>query len=135
MGEKGEDLIGPRDCGNWLIDKTLTAATRVHRALGSGLLESVYEIALVMELEQSGISAKRQVDVPVSYRGQNLGIGFRADVVVNNALLLELKSVERFNDIHLAQVITYLRLLNIKRGFLINFKTQLLKYGIKRVSI
>lgn len=125
----------PIDCDDGLVDKVLTAATRVHQTFGPGLLESVYERALVVELDAMGISSTRQVDVFVTYRGQELGLGFKADVVVENKLLLELKCVDDFSSVHLAQVLTYLKLLNIKRGYLLNFNTKLLKYGIKRVSI
>ncbi|HCN20472.1 MAG TPA: GxxExxY protein [Planctomycetia bacterium] len=113
----------------------LTAATNVHRHLGPGLLESVYEQALMIELSEAGISAKRQVDIPVQYRGHDLGIGFRADIILADTLLLELKSVDEINSVHLAQVITYLRLLKFKRGYLINFNKPMLKDGIKRISI
>jgi len=124
-----------RECDEGLIDLVLTAATNVHRCLGPGLLESVYELALVKELQLQGIPVKYQVPVPVSYRGEDLGIGFRADIVVDNSLLLELKCVEKLAPVHLAQVITYLKLLRFKRGFLLNFNQSLLKNGIKRVSI
>jgi len=124
-----------QECSEDLIDKVLTAATKVHAELGPGLLESVYEKALLFELTDMGISAQNQVDVPVKYRNVELGLGFRADIVVANNLLLELKTVNDFSPIHLAQVMTYLKVLNIKRGFLLNFNTRLLKHGIKRVSI
>jgi GxxExxY protein len=124
-----------RDCDENLIDAVLTAATAVHSALGPGLLESVYEHALMIELEAMGIVAHRQVEIPVKYRGRDLGLGFRADIVVSNSLLLEIKSVNEFNDLHLSQIITYLKLLEFKRGFLLNFNVRLLKDGIKRVSI
>lgn len=122
-------------CSEEIINKVLTAATKVHAELGPGLLESVYEKALLFELTDMGISAQNQVDVPVKYRNVELGLGFRADIVVANNLLLELKTVNNFTPIHLAQVMTYLKVLNIKRGFLLNFNTRLLKHGIKRVSI
>ena len=124
-----------KDCDERLIDTVLTAATTVHQQLGPGLLESVYELALMVELAEAGIPAQRQVEIPVQYRGQNLGIGFRADIIVDNCLLLELKSVDEVNSIHVAQVITYLKLLRFKRGYLINFNKGLLKDGIKRISI
>lgn len=122
-------------CDENLICKTIDAAFTVHSELGPGLLEIVYENALFCELKERGISVKQQVPIPVFYKGSNVGIGFRADIIVENALLLELKTVESFAPIHLAQVITYLRLLNIKRGYLLNFNTTRLKHGIKRVSI
>lgn len=124
-----------KECSLEIIDRTLTSATMVHRKLGPGLLETIYERALLIELQNANLSAERQVKVPVYYEGVNLGVGYRADIIVENSLLLELKSVNEFTDIHLAQTITYLKLLDIKRGFLINFNKKLLKHGIKRVSI
>lgn len=97
-----------KECDERIIDAVLTAATRVHRELGPGLLESIYEQALALELEAAGLDAKTQVAVPVSYRGRELGLGFRADMVVEGQLLVELKCVERVNPVHLAQVLTYL---------------------------
>jgi len=117
------------------MERVLAAAISVHRELGPGLLESVYELALLQELLGAGIAARRQVDIPVYYRGVELGIGFRADVIVEERLLLEIKSVEAILPIHLSQVITYLKLASIKRGFLLNFNARLLKDGIKRVSV
>ena len=130
-GEYGE----LKDCDESLIDKVLTAATHVHNQLGPGLLESVYELALMIELSRAGISAQRQVEIPVNYRGQELGVGFRADIMVADSLLLEIKSVDDFKPVHLAQIMTYLKLIGLKRGYLLNFNTKLLKDGIKRVSI
>src|SRR5919199_4261641 len=123
-GEHGEVLdiwdhsryTGIIQCDDALIDRVLTAATLVHRELGPGLLESIYELALMMELGQAGIYARKQVGVPIIYRGHDLGIGFRADIIVCNSLLLELKAVDELNDIHLAQIMTYLKLLRFKRG-------------------
>ncbi|NOT59708.1 MAG: GxxExxY protein [Acidobacteria bacterium] len=123
------------ECSEELIERVLDAATNVHRALGSGLLESVYEAALMMELADMGIAAKRQVEIPVSYRGQNLGLAFRADIIVENCLVLEIKAVERVTDLHLAQIMNYQKLLGFKRGYILNFNRKLMKEGIKRVSI
>ena len=123
------------ECSEELIDKVLTAATEVHKALGPGLLESVYELALMVELELAAIPARRQVEVPVSYRGRDLGTGFRADIIVADCLLLELKAVEALAPIHTAQIITYLKLLGFKRGYLLHFNVPPLKQGIKRISI
>ncbi len=133
-GEHGEhgDL---KDCDEQLIDAVLTAATKVHITLGPGLMESVYELALMMELAEARIPAQRQVDIPVYYRGRELGVGFRADIIVADCLLLELKSVDVFTPLNVAQVINYLKLLRFKRGYLLNFNKRLLKEGIRRVSI
>ena len=130
--DQGSALI---ECSDELIDRVLTAATDVHRALGPGLLESVYELALMMELGEQGIPARRQVEIPVFYRGRDLGAGFRADIIVADSLLLELKSIDTFAPIHTAIMINYLKLLRIKRGYLLNFNVPLLTHGIKRISI
>jgi GxxExxY protein len=124
-----------KDCDDLLVDLVLTAATNVHAGLGPGLLESVYEAALAMELAELGLNFERQKEIPVIYRGQDLGVGFRADFIIEGCLLLELKCVDEFAPVHLAQVMTYLKLLHIKRGYLLNFSKRLLKEGIKRVSI
>ncbi|MBM4076631.1 MAG: GxxExxY protein [Planctomycetes bacterium] len=123
------------ECPEDLIDRVLTAATNVHRELGPGLLESPYESALMIELAMNGIAARSQVEVLVFYKGHELGIGFRADVIVEGKLLLEIKAVKEIDDVHLAQTINYLKLLKLKRGFILNFHIPLLKQGIKRVSI
>jgi GxxExxY protein len=123
------------DCSEELIDRVLTAATNVHRALGPGLLESVYELALMIELEEMGIPARRQVVIPVFYRGRDVGAGFRADVIVADSLLLELKSIDALVPIHPAILINHLKLLRFKRGYLLNFNVPILKHGIKRISI
>ena len=124
-----------RVCSEDVVRGVVDAAIMVHRHLGPGLLESVYEQALAFELSQRGVGVLCQVEVPVFYKGHDLGTGFRADMNVEDSLLLELKSVDAFPSVHLAQVITYLRLLGLKRGLLLNFNTRLLKEGIKRVSI
>jgi GxxExxY protein len=123
------------DCGDELIGEAISAAIEVHRVLGPGLLESVYESALAFELTERGIGFERQAEVSVSYRGNELGVGFRADIIVENSLLIELKAVETLSRMHLAQVINYLKLLEIKRGLLLNFNVRLMKDGIKRISI
>jgi GxxExxY protein len=125
-----------KGCSEELIDRVLTAATNVHRELGPGLLESVYKRALMVEFAESKIPAEREeVEIPVKYHGKDLGVGFRADIIVADCLLLELKSIESVTPIELAQIINYLKLLRFKRGYIINFKRRLLKEGIRRVSI
>lgn len=118
-----------------LIKQVLDAAFVIHKEFGPGLLESVYEKAMLAELQYNGISAVSQLEVPVYYRDSNLGTAFRADLVVENSLIVELKTVDKIIDLHIAQVITYLKLMKYKRGLLINFNSTLLKNGIKRVSI
>ena len=134
-GHEGHEEKPYRDCEEELVRTVVDAAISVHRHLGPGLLESVYEQALAYELSGRNVGVSRQVDVPVFYKGQDLGMGFRADMIVGDCLLLELKSVDSLSSVHLAQVMTYLRLLRFKRGLLLNFNTRLLKEGIKRVSL
>ncbi|MFA5241525.1 MAG: GxxExxY protein [Sulfuricella sp.] len=124
-----------RDCEENLIEHVLSAAISVHRELGPGLLESVYELALMVELASLDIEAKRQVEIPVSYKGVNLGAGFRADIIVAEQLVLEIKAVDELSTVHTAQIMSYLKLLGYKRGLLLNFNKKLLKEGIRRVSI
>ncbi len=110
----------------------LNAAIEVHRNLGPGLLESVYEVVLAKELMQRGLTIERQVAVPIVYRDLRFEEGFRADIIVNGMVLLELKSVERVTPAHLKQVQTYLKLTGLKLGYLLNFGEALLKDGITR---
>jgi GxxExxY protein len=124
-----------KDCADSLCERVIGAAIAVHRELGPGLLESVYEKALMFELQDLGIPVRSQVDVPLLYRGNDLGTAFRADLVVDDCLLLELKSVSELTDLHLAQIMSYQRLLNFKRGYLLNFNVRRMVDGIKRVSI
>ena len=123
------------DCSEELIANVLECAFEVHRELGPGLLESVYEQALAIELMAKGIEFERQADVAAIYKGKDLGVGFRADMIVDRRLLVELKVVDELAPAHLAQAMTYLRLLRLKRGLLLNFNKRLLKEGIKRVVL
>ena len=109
------------------------AAFSVPTELGPGLLESAYEDCLVHELRLRGMSFARQVPVPVNYKGALIGTAFRADIVVEGKLLLEIKAVEQLLGIHKAQVITYLKLLNLPLGLLINFDESLIRDGLMRV--
>ncbi len=111
----------------------LDAAFTVFRELGSSLLESVYEAALAHELRDTGLFVVRQAVIPVIYRGITLEEGFRADLVVEKKVLVELKSVERLLPVHGKQVLTYLRLSGFSLGYLINFGAPVLKDGIQRV--
>jgi GxxExxY protein len=116
-----------------LSGQVIGAAIEVHRLLGPGLLESAYELALGRELVLRGFAVERQKAVPLEYKGQALGDGFRIDIVVNDQLIVEIKAVERIQLIHEAQLLTYLRLTSKRFGLLINFNEKVLKEGIKRV--
>lgn len=111
----------------------LDSAFQVHTILGPGLLESVYESALAFELTKRGLKVERQVAIPVSYEGIPLEIGFRADLIVNGLVLVELKSVEALLPVHKKTTNSYVRLIPLKLGFLINFNEAHLKDGIVRI--
>ena len=113
--------------------KLLGCAYRVHTELGPGLLESVYEAALVYELELQGFEVRHQVPVKVNYRGMELGMDLRLDVIVDNSVILELKSVAEIQPVHQKQLLTYMRLTGISLGYLINFNVEYLKDGIERL--
>ncbi len=108
------------------------AAIEVHRHLGPGLLESTYEVCLVYELRQMGLEVYQQQSLPVVYKNVKLDAGYRIDALVENKVIIEIKSVEALADIHTAQLLTYLKLKNLKLGLLINFNEVLLKNGVKR---
>ena len=105
----------------------------VYQQLGPGLLESVYEEALMIELTSRGIHAQRQVPVRASYKGKDLGIDFIMDILVEDKIVLELKSVEELHPVHYKQLLTYLKLADKRLGFLVNFNENILKHGLKRV--
>jgi GxxExxY protein len=120
-----------------LLEQELTgtiigAAIEVYRELGPGLLESAYEECFCHELHLRNLSFQRQVDLPVAYKGLKLDCGYRLDIVVENAVIVELKSIEQISPIHHAQLLTYLRLAEKKVGLLINFNVAVLKNGIVR---
>lgn len=118
---------------NAIAKVIVDGALSVHRTLGPGLLESVYEAALAFELRDRGLRVQRQDPIPVHYRNVIFDEGFRADLVVEAKVIVELKSVERVASVHPKQLLTYLRLADLRRGLLINFNVELLKNGIKRV--
>jgi GxxExxY protein len=118
---------------NELAKIVFESGLKVHKALGPGLLESAYEECLYFELVNQGLYVEKQKGLPLMYEQVKLDIGYRVDLLLERKLIVEIKSVEALNDIHLAQVITYLKLSNCKLGLLINFNTTLFKDGIKRV--
>ena len=109
------------------------AAYKVHVALGPGLLESAYEAALVFELHRRGLSTARQVLVPIFYESTLIESGFRADLIVQDSVIVEIKSVEAISAVHKKQLLTYLRLSGRRLGLLINFNVRLIKDGITRI--
>jgi len=120
---------------NDLTGNVIGAAIEVHKNLGPGLLESVYEECLCIELKKKNISYERQKELPIEYKGTNLDCGYRLDILVPGKLIVELKACESLQPIHEAQLLTYLRLAKIKTGLLINFNVPVLKEGIKRMRI
>jgi GxxExxY protein len=115
-----------------LTEKIIGAAIEVHRNLGPGLLESAYEACLAYELEAAGLKIERQKPVPLAYKAIRLDLGYRLDMVVDDQVVLELKAVDEFTDIHEAQILSYLKFSDYEVGLLINFNVRLLKDGIRR---
>ena len=116
------------DIGTALVD----CAVKLHQDLGPGLLESVYEVTLAHKLQARGLSVERQVAVAITYDGQRFDEGFRADLIVEHKVIVELKSVEKVHPAHKKQLLTYLKLTGLKLGYLLNFGESLMKKGITR---
>jgi GxxExxY protein len=117
---------------NQITEKIIGCAIEVHKNLGPGLLESAYEECLYYELENCGLNVKRQLALPLVYKDVKLDAGYRIDLMVENKVIVEIKSVEAIAEIHKAQLMTYMKLANIKIGLLINFNVSRLKDGIVR---
>jgi len=111
------------------------AAYKVHTTLGPGLLESVYETCLCHELTRRGMPFRRQLDIPIVYDGATLDAGLRLDLLVGDCIIVEIKAVERMNPLYEAQVLTYLKLTNLRLGLLINFNVPVIRDGIKRLIL
>jgi GxxExxY protein len=107
-------------------------AIKIHRELGPGLLESVYEIAMAHQLQQRGLFVERQAPIPIEYQGHRFDEGFRADLIIERKVIVELKCVEQLNNAHKKQLLTYLRLTGFRLGYLLNFSEALMKKGITR---
>jgi GxxExxY protein len=136
MSERSNKHIEPipksvNDIGTIVLD----AAFEVHRILGPGLLESVYETCLLHELRSRGLIVENQVSIPIRYKNIIMDTGLRLDIIVNNMIIIEIKAIEELAPIHEAQVLTYLKLTGHRLGYLINFNTYRLKDGIKRLAI
>jgi GxxExxY protein len=117
-----------------LTERIIGCGIAVHRALGPGLVERTYETALCIELAENGLAFDRQLIVPVLYKGRTIG-EYRPDLVVENRVVIEIKSVERLVGLYRAQVLAYLRVLNIPAGLVMNFNTEVLRAGIQRVDL
>lgn len=118
-----------------LAGRAIGAAITVHRQLGPGLLESAYEACIAIEFTHLSIPFERQKNLPLIYRGHSIDSAYRLDIVLENELILELKSVSQLEPIHTTQALTYLRISGLKTALLINFNAPLLREGIKRVSL
>ena len=119
---------------NQIAKEVVDAAVKIHTKLGLGLLESVYEAVLARELERRGLRVERQVPIPIEYEGLKFDEGFRADIIVEGKVILELKSVEQLAKVHYKQLSTYLKLADKRLGLLLNFGADLMKEGIKRIA-
>ncbi len=117
---------------NEIGNKLISTAVSIHQELGPGLLETVYEIILEKELQRQGIKVERQVPVEIEYQGIKFKEAFRADLIIANKVIVELKCVERINNVHKKKLLTYLRLTGIKLGYLLNFSEILMRNGITR---
>lgn len=126
------DTEAPRDA---LTEQIIGAAIEVHRALGPGLLESVYQECLALELGLRGLHFQSQLELPLNYKGLSLDAAYRLDLVVEQAVVIELKAVERLLPLHEAQLLTYLKLGGYSLGLLLNFNVPVLKDGIKRMKV
>lgn len=126
-------MMSEGDRLNSLTEKIIGAAINVHKALGPGLLESAYEACLFFELKHSGFLVEQQKSLPVVYRGVELECGYRLDLIVENEVIVEIKSVEKTLPIHRAQMMSYLKLSDCRVGLLINFNVEILRNGIQRV--
>ena len=118
---------------NEISEKIIGCAIEVHKALGPGLLESAYEECLFYEIRQAGLRVEKQKPLPLIYKEVKLEVGYRLDLAVENKVIIEVKSVEALNDIHTAQVLTYLKISGFKLGLLMNFNVLRVKEGIKRL--
>jgi GxxExxY protein len=128
-----EGLGGMIMTENEIASIVVDTAINLHKSLGPGLLESVYEMILAKLLSDKGLSVERQVPIPISFGGIDFGEGFRADIIVEKKVILELKSVEKLNPVHKKQLLTYLKLTEKKLGILLNFGDSLMKNGIERI--
>ena len=123
------NIMNENELGTIIVDE----AVRINKALGPGLLEIVYEAVLARRLEKRGLIVERQKPVSIEFEGDHFDEGFRADLIVNGSVIIELKSVEKVSPVHKKQLLTYLRLTDLKVGYLLNFGDVLMKDGIRRI--
>jgi len=121
--------LNENEIGSIVVD----TAVNLHKSLGPGLLESVYEVILTKQLSKKGLSVQRQVSIPIEYEGDFFDEGFRIDIFIEGKVIIELKSIEKITGAHKKQLLTYLKLTNTKLGFIINFGTEIMKEGIIRI--
>ena len=121
--------MNEEEIGSLIVD----TAVYVHKKLGPGLFENVYEVILSKLLSRKGLNVQRQVPVPIDFEGDHFSEGFRIDLLINGKVIIELKSVEKITAIHKKQLLTYLKLTNTKLGFILNFGAETMKDGIKRI--
>lgn len=121
--------------GDVLTQRIIGLAIEVHRALGPGLLESIYEECLCAELKEAAVAFERQVPLPVSYKGRLLDAAYRLDLVVERSVIVEIKSVEQLLPVHQAQLLTYMKLSGVPTGLLLNFHSAFLREGIRRMTL
>lgn len=120
---------------NELSHIAIGTAIEVHTILGPGLFERIYEKALIAELERDGFNVESQLELPVIYKGQDLDIGYRLDILVEKKLIIEVKSISAFDEVHMSQMMTYLRITCCSLGLLMNFNVPRLKHGIQRIVL
>lgn len=129
------DITQFPDLGARLSHKIIESAIEVHKYFGPGLLESVYEEALAVEMKNNGLVFDKQKPINVTYNGHDLGVGFRADFIVEDQVILELKTVDKLLPLHEAQILTYMKLTKTQLGLLLNFNSPLMKDGVKRMAL
>jgi GxxExxY protein len=133
MNEVLRSNSGPESLENDLARIVVNCALKVHKALGPGLLESAYEECLYYELSMTGLTVEKQKPLPLLYEKVQMDVGYRVDLLVDNRVIIKIKAVEAINDVHVAQLLTYLKLSGCRLGLLINFNVALIKDGIRRV--
>jgi iron complex transport system substrate-binding protein len=134
MGSEYKPASGQSTLINEVTSVVIDECIRIHREIGPGLLESVYEVILAKRLQARGLTVLRQVPVPIVIDGESFGEGFRADLLINGLVVIELKSVQELSPVHFKQVQTYLRLMDLRIGLLINFGDETLVNGLHRIA-